>query len=61
MVRLTFSDFEDSSVSLEGELYIFELLSVGSLKLQSQGFLRDLVSSHNHCSSVEDDWSIHII
>ena len=45
MIWLTFSNFENSSVSLEGELYIFKLLSIGGLEFQSQGFLRDLVSS----------------
>ena len=61
MVWLTFSNFENSSVSLEGELYIFKLLGIGSLELQSQGFLRDLVSSKDHRSSVENNWTIHII
>ena len=45
MIWLTFSNFENSSVSLEGELYIFKLLSIGGLEFQSQGFLWDLVSS----------------
>ena len=33
MVWLTFSNFENSSISLEGELYIFKLLGISCLEL----------------------------
>lgn len=60
VVGLTFANFENTSVTLESDLDILELLSVDTLKFELESLFRDRIWSEDHLGLLQKTWVVEI-
>ena len=61
MVGFTFTNLENSSVSLEDDFDVLQLLGVNTLKLEHELLVWDHLWFKNHLSLLENTWGIDIL
>lgn len=61
MVLFTFSDLEDSTVSIKFDLDVLKLGGINTLELEFEGLLRKSGWSEDHFSLLEHTWGVDVL
>ena len=61
MIGFTFTNFENSSVTLENDFNVLQLLGVNTLKLEHELLVWNSCWFKDHLSLLENTWSIDIL
>ena len=60
VIGLTFSDLENTSITLESDFHILELFGVDALKFELKSFFRNRIWSKNHFGLLQETWVVKV-